>query len=82
MTTDLLSAERGTESLLLAVRAARQRSRRWYIDRQAPPPSLHCSVNAVHEAVLDEFLVDLDAAIDSVRGDASPGAARAYGTVG
>ena len=28
----------------------------WYVDRQGPPPSLHCTVNAAHEATVDEFV--------------------------
>lgn len=37
-------------------------ARGWYVDRQAPPKSIHLTVNAVHEDVLDSFLDDLDAA--------------------
>ncbi|MBA3288712.1 MAG: hypothetical protein H0U21_11940 [Acidimicrobiia bacterium] len=28
----------------------------WYLDRQSPPPSLHCTVNAVHDGRIDDFL--------------------------
>jgi sphinganine-1-phosphate aldolase len=57
--------------------------RGWYLDRQGPPPSLHCTVNAVHEAVAGEFLADLASCVDEVRlgaraGDDGP---RAYGTL-
>ncbi len=57
--------------------------RGWYLDRQGPPPSLHCTVNAVHEAVAGEFLADLAASVDEVRGGAGAddGDPRAYGTL-
>ena len=37
--------------------------RGWYVDRQGPPPSLHCTVNAVHHGRIDEFVADLRAAV-------------------
>ena len=37
-------------------------ARGWYVDRQAPPRSIHLTVNAVHETVIEGFLADLDAA--------------------
>lgn len=57
--------------------------RGWYVDRQAPPPSLHCTVNAVHEGRIEEFAAVLRDAVSLVaaRGAAKPGAAGAYGTV-
>jgi sphinganine-1-phosphate aldolase len=53
----------------------------WYVDRQGPPASLHCTVNAVHEAVADEFVTDLAAAADEARTAAAAGTQGAYGTV-
>ena len=53
--------------------------RGWYVDRQGPPPSLHLTVNAVHETKVDEFLADLRAAVATT--GASRGKAGAYGTV-
>ena len=35
----------------------------WYVDRQGPPASLHCTVNAVHDALVDTFAVALDGAV-------------------
>ena len=35
-------------------------ARGWYVDKQSPPKSIHLTVNAVHEHVVDEFLRDLD----------------------
>ena len=55
--------------------------RGWYIDRQEPPQSLHCTVNAVHESVIDEMLADLDACILSVLDTGRSGAVGAYGTL-
>lgn len=46
-------------------------SRGWYMDRQAPPRSIHLTVNAVHAATHAAFLADLDdcmAALGSGRG--------------
>ena len=55
--------------------------RGWYIDRQEPPQSLHCTVNAVHESVIDEMLADLDACILSVLDTGRSGDVGAYGTL-
>jgi sphinganine-1-phosphate aldolase len=55
--------------------------RGWYIDRQGPPPSLHCTVNAIHADKFDDFAVDLRAAIDEVAATAGHGEQGAYGTV-
>jgi sphinganine-1-phosphate aldolase len=55
--------------------------RGWYLDRQAPPASLHCTVNAVHEQVCDAFLGTLSEAIDTVTASSTTGTAGAYGTV-
>jgi glutamate/tyrosine decarboxylase-like PLP-dependent enzyme len=55
--------------------------RGWYIDRQEPPQSLHCTVNAVHESVIDEMIVDLDACIAIVLDTGITGEVGAYGTL-
>lgn len=55
--------------------------RGWYLDRQGPPASLHCTVNAVHADHLDEFEVDLRAAVAEVRGSGSTGSTGAYGSI-
>ena len=55
--------------------------RGWYIDRQEPPQSLHCTVNAVHESVIDAMLIDLDACILSVLDTGRSGDVGAYGTL-
>lgn len=55
--------------------------RGWYVDRQEPPQSLHCTVNAVHESVIDAMLIDLDACILSVLDTGKSGDVGAYGTL-
>lgn len=55
--------------------------RGWYIDRQEPPQSLHCTVNAVHESVIDEMLFDLDTCIAIVLDTGITGKVGAYGTL-
>ena len=35
--------------------------RGWVVDQQKPPPSLHCTVNAVHGPVIAEFIAELGA---------------------
>lgn len=53
----------------------------WYVDRQGPPASLHCTVNAVHEGKIEIFAAALRAAIAEVRAASGRGALGAYGTV-
>jgi glutamate/tyrosine decarboxylase-like PLP-dependent enzyme len=55
--------------------------RGWFVDQQKPPPSLHCSVNAVHGPVIEEFLAALGACIEEVRGARATAAQAAYGTL-
>lgn len=53
----------------------------WYVDRQGPPASLHCTVNAVHEGKIDIFAAALRAAVAEVAAAHSSGELGAYGTV-
>ena len=55
--------------------------RGWYLDRQGPPASLHCTVNAVHDGKIEDFLADLDASLAEVASAAATGHQGAYGTV-
>ena len=55
--------------------------RGWYVDRQGPPPSLHCTVNAIHAGRIAEFLADLDASVAEVGSAGARGQRGAYGTV-
>lgn len=54
-------------------------ARGWVVDQQQPPPSLHCTVNAVHAGVIPEFLAVLRAVVAEARGGI--GAPRPYGVV-
>jgi len=56
-------------------------ARGWVVDQQKPPPSLHCTVNAVHPPVIPQFLADLQQALDSVRAAPRTAAQRAYGAL-
>jgi glutamate/tyrosine decarboxylase-like PLP-dependent enzyme len=83
------------DATLLAVRAAPDSGldvfaladalwrRGWYVDRQGPPPSLHLTVNAIHdlEGRVGEFLGDLHASIAEVLVARSEGVVGAYGTL-
>jgi glutamate/tyrosine decarboxylase-like PLP-dependent enzyme len=71
----------GTDGLDVAALGAKLAKMGWVLDFQGPPPSLHATVNAVHEPVLDAFLADLRTAVLSVREGAATGRATAYGTV-
>lgn len=55
--------------------------RGWYVDRQGPPPSLHCTVNAVHDGKISAFADDLRAALEETKTTNAAGARGAYGTV-
>ncbi|HAP75021.1 MAG TPA: aspartate aminotransferase family protein [Acidimicrobiaceae bacterium] len=55
--------------------------RGWYVDRQGPPASLHCTVNAVHQHRIDDFVADLRASIAEVEAASAQGQQGAYGTV-
>ena len=51
----------------------------WFVDRQSPPDSIHCTVNAVHAGKEDAFIAAIDEAVafvshSSAKGDRS----RAY----
>ena len=55
--------------------------RGWYVDRQGPPASLHCTVNAVHADLINAFVADLRAAVAEVSAAGASGLQGAYGTV-
>ena len=56
-------------------------ARGWVLDQQGPPPSLHATVNAVHESVLDDFVAELRAAVTAAGKSGDKGRTSAYGTV-
>jgi glutamate/tyrosine decarboxylase-like PLP-dependent enzyme len=53
----------------------------WYVDRQTPPDSLHCTVNAVHESVIEQFIDDLDWATAEALRSGTTGDVGQYGTL-
>ena len=55
--------------------------RGWMVDQQKPPPSLHCTVNAVHVPVIEAFLADLRAVVDEVGAAKTTAAQKAYGAM-
>ena len=55
--------------------------RGWMVDQQKPPPSLHCTVNAVHAPVLPDFLDALRASLTEVREAQSTAKQKAYGSL-
>jgi len=55
--------------------------RGWYVDRQGPPPSLHCTVSAIHDGLIPAFVGDLHTAVDEVRATGATGSALPYGTL-
>ncbi|MEY4116275.1 MAG: hypothetical protein RIQ32_1034 [Actinomycetota bacterium] len=55
--------------------------RGWYVDRQTPPDSLHCTVNAIHHDKIDWFAKDLRNSVETVLSQRSTGKVGAYGTV-
>ena len=48
-------------------------SRGWFCDQQGPPPSLHCTVNAVHGPHIAGFLAAVEEALAEVRAAATSG---------
>jgi sphinganine-1-phosphate aldolase len=56
----------------------------WFCDRQTPPDSLHCTVNAVHSNVVEEFVGAVATAVDEQLADGNRVAGdrtKAYSTV-
>jgi sphinganine-1-phosphate aldolase len=52
----------------------------WFCDRQMPPDSLHCTVNAVHLDTVEAFVADVAATVERIGGMVGD-RTRAYGTV-
>ena len=55
--------------------------RGWYVDRQTPPDSLHCTVNAIHHDKIDRFASDLHESVAIVLEQKTSGSVGTYGTV-
>ena len=69
-----------TELNVFAV-ADELRIRGWYVDRQTPPDSLHCTVNAIHHDKIAAFVSDLDASINTVLSTRLSGDVGSYGNL-
>jgi sphinganine-1-phosphate aldolase len=57
------------------------KARNWVLDRQMPPDSLHATVSAGNAPVIEEFLRDLAAAVDEVRGTRTSDRSTNYATL-
>jgi glutamate/tyrosine decarboxylase-like PLP-dependent enzyme len=55
--------------------------RGFVVDPQKPPPSLHCTVNAVHGPVVPQFLSELRSAMEEVAAARTHAAQGAYATL-
>ena len=55
--------------------------RGWYVDRQTPPDSLHCTVNAIHHDKIDWFARDLHESVSIALDQKTSGSVGTYGTV-
>lgn len=53
----------------------------WYVDRQSPPDSLHCTVNAIHHDKIKLFAKDLELATAQVVAKGKTGDKGSYGTI-
>lgn len=69
-------------SALSAFAVADELSKRgWYVDRQTPPDSLHCTVNAIHHDKIDWFARDLHESVAIALAQKASGSVGTYGTV-
>ena len=56
-------------------------ARGWHHDRQGPPDSLHSTVSNTNTGMVDEYLADLAACVDEVRGRSTDDRRTTYSTV-
>jgi sphinganine-1-phosphate aldolase len=56
-------------------------ARGWFHDRQTPPDSLHSTVSAGNEPVIDDYLRDLAASVDEVLGERKDDRSTNYATL-
>ncbi|MFN3258444.1 MAG: pyridoxal phosphate-dependent decarboxylase family protein [Ilumatobacter sp.] len=56
-------------------------ARGWYHDRQGPPDNLHSTVSNTNTGVIDDYLVDLRACVDEVRGHTTDDRSTTYATL-
>lgn len=57
------------------------RARGWFHDRQTPPDALHSSVSNSNTGVIDDYLSDLRACVDAVRGKRADDRSTQYATL-
>jgi glutamate/tyrosine decarboxylase-like PLP-dependent enzyme len=69
------------QSLNIFAVADQLRSRGWYVDRQQPPDSLHCTVNAIHHDKIESFVADLDEAVELTKTTQRQGSVGQYGNL-
>ena len=55
--------------------------RGWYVDRQTPPDSLHCTVNAIHHDKIDWFARDLHESVTIALDQKTSGSVGTYGNL-
>jgi glutamate/tyrosine decarboxylase-like PLP-dependent enzyme len=69
-------------SALDAFAVADELSKRgWYVDRQTPPDSLHCTVNAIHHDKIDWFARDLNESVAIALAQKTSSSVGTYGTL-
>jgi len=71
----------GRNGLDIFAVAERLRDRGWYVDRQGPPASIHCTVHAGHEPTIESFIDDLRVSVDDVVSSGGAGTAGSYATI-
>ena len=80
-TTLLCFGAKNPDSLNVFAVADELWQRGWYIDRQTPPDSLHCTVNAIHHDKIESFVKDLELATNTVLANKKTGDRGSYGTL-
>ena len=80
-TTLLCFGARDAEKLNVFALADELLQRGWYVDRQSPPDSLHCTVNAIHHDKISWFTKDLHESVALVIEQQSRGQLGSYGTL-
>ncbi|MFM8857990.1 MAG: pyridoxal phosphate-dependent decarboxylase family protein [Actinomycetota bacterium] len=71
----------GRNGLDIFAVADRLRRRGWYVDRQGPPASIHCTVHAGHESTISAFIGDLRTSVEEVLSTGDSGASGSYATI-
>jgi sphinganine-1-phosphate aldolase len=77
----LASDETGTDPIDVFALGDALAGRGWYHDRQGPPDSLHSTVSNSNTESIDEWIADLAACVEQVRGTAATDRDTSYSTV-